>query len=470
MKEQGTQLALAETDAEFLREAADRIRTRMSRTVQDIIEIGRDLAKVQERIGHGNFLPWIEREFGMSDQTAYRFIHVATNMGDQIPHGVEFQPAVLYALAAPSTPVSVRTEIIERTAAGETVTVEDVRMLKLESLARGADGRLTPESKKTLAPLIKEIRAEKVEEKKERRAVREAELGAFQLALPQKKYGVIAADPEWKYVPYGDSDSGKLLAAENHFPTSPTEIIAARPVADIAADDCVLFLWATVPMLPDALTVMAAWGFTYKSNFAWRKSRPATGFWNRNQHELLLVGTRGHNVPAPAPGTQWSSVIDAPTRRHSEKPEQYLEMIEAYYPTLPKIELNRRGPARPSWDAWGNEAEAGSDTIIDDNGDAQALVELAAPETVPEAPGEEEVREEIERRIAAGELATIEAVETVKAKIAEVVQMAVEYAKTIDRLRKKNRDLVAFVEELRLSNKQALARAIEKEIAEGGAT
>jgi hypothetical protein len=227
--------ALAKTDAEFLREAADRIRVRMSRTVQDIVEIGRELAKVQERIGHGNFLPWIEREFGMSDQTAYRFIHVATNIGDQIPHGVEFQFNVLYALAAPSTPAEVRTEIIERAAAGEIVTAEDVRVLKLESLARGADGRLTPETRKTLAPLIKEIRAEKVEEKKERRTVREAELGAVQLALPQKRYGVIAADPEWNFEVYGNSDAGKLLAAENHYPTSSTEIIAARPVADIAA-------------------------------------------------------------------------------------------------------------------------------------------------------------------------------------------------------------------------------------------
>ena len=240
---------------------------------------------------------------------------------------------------------------------------------------------MTPESKKTLAPLIKEIRAEKVEEKKERRAVREAELGAIQLAWPQKKYGVIAADPEWKYESYGNSDSGKLLAAENHYPTSPTEIIAARPVADIAADDCVLFLWATVPMLLHATAVMAAWGFEYKTHFMWKKSRAGTGFWNRNQHELLLVGTRGH-VPCPAQGTQWSSVIEAPTRRHSEKPDQYLEMIEAYYPTLPKIELNRRGPARPGWDAWGNEAEAElaqGDSFDDDDDDADLAEARRAP-------------------------------------------------------------------------------------------
>jgi N6-adenosine-specific RNA methylase IME4 len=103
---------------------------------------------------------------------------------------------------------------------------------------------------------------------------------------------------------------------------------------------------------------MDAWGFTYKSNFAWMKDRAGTGYWNRNQHELLLVGTRG-NVPAPAPGTQWSSVITAPRGRHSEKPERAYELIEHHFPNLPKIELNARC-GRPGWDSWGLEAPSGS--------------------------------------------------------------------------------------------------------------
>jgi N6-adenosine-specific RNA methylase IME4 len=109
-------------------------------------------------------------------------------------------------------------------------------------------------------------------------------------------------------------------------------------------------------MTPQALEVMAAWGFRYVTNFAWVKDHPGTGYWNRNQHETLFVGTKG-KPPAPAPGMQWSSVIFAPVGEHSEKPERALEMIEAYFPTLPKIELNRRGAARAGWDAWGNEVE-----------------------------------------------------------------------------------------------------------------
>ena len=188
--------------------------------------------------------------------------------------------------------------------------------------------------------------------KAERRAERELELAANQRALPAKRYGVIYADPEWRFEVYS-RETGMNCTADNHYPTSPTEEICNRPVGDIAADDCVLFLWATAPMLPDALKVMDAWGFTYKSQFAWAKNRAGTGYWNRNRHELLLVGTKG-DVPCPAPGTQWDSLIEALVGRHSEKPEKFYELIEGYFPNLPKIELNARR-SRPGWDAWGNE-------------------------------------------------------------------------------------------------------------------
>lgn len=193
----------------------------------------------------------------------------------------------------------------------------------------------------------------RTEIKKEKRENREKVLGAMQSALPQRKYGVIVADPEWRFEPWS-RDSGMDRAADNHYPTSCTEVIAARPVADIAADDCILFLWATVPMLPDALKVMSAWGFEYKSHCIWHKDRVGTGYWFRNAHELLLVGTRG-NIPAPAMGEQCESVIDAEVSTHSTKPEKFYELIERYFPNLPKIELNARR-ARDGWDAWGFEA------------------------------------------------------------------------------------------------------------------
>jgi len=197
-------------------------------------------------------------------------------------------------------------------------------------------------------------------EKKARRADREAELGARQAALPDRRYGVILADPEWRFEVR--SEGGLDRSADNHYPTSALEAIKARDVASIAADDAVLFLWATVPMLAQGLEVLAAWGFAYKSHFVWVKPRVGTGYWNRNSHELLLVGTRG-NPPAPAPGTQWDSAIEAPIGRHSQKPADFYRLIEAYFPTLPKIELNARA-ARAGWDAWGNEAPDSSQPIV----------------------------------------------------------------------------------------------------------
>lgn len=196
----------------------------------------------------------------------------------------------------------------------------------------------------------------KSHEKKEARANREKLLGGMQQALPEKRYGVILADPEWKHVPW--SDQGMLKAADNVYPTSTTDEICARPVHTIAANDCALFLWGTVPMLPDALRVMEAWGFTYRSHCMWRKVYPGAqqgmGYWFRVNHEILLLGTRG-KIPCPAPGENWGSVIDAEVRGHSVKPDWQYELIESYFPNLPKIELNARR-AREGWDAWGLEA------------------------------------------------------------------------------------------------------------------
>jgi N6-adenosine-specific RNA methylase IME4 len=169
-------------------------------------------------------------------------------------------------------------------------------------------------------------------------------------ALPTKKYAVIYADPEWKFKTWDGLSGGG-----EHYNVSELEIIKQRDVGSISAKDSVLFLWAIQPMLPHALEVMRAWGFNYVSHCIWNKDKTGTGYWFINKHEILLVGTRG-DIPAPLPGTQWHSVIDAPRGKHSEKPKKFAEMIEQYFPLLPKIELNCRGKPRSGWDAWGAEA------------------------------------------------------------------------------------------------------------------
>jgi len=240
------------------------------------------------------------------------------------------------------------------------LTVEARREVAAQMVAAGVSQRDTAKalgvSQSTVRDDVSGNRAKPSKDystKAERRAQRELDLATKQTALPEKRYGVIVADPEWRYEPYS-RETGMDRAADNHYPTNATEVIAARPVQKISADDCVLFIWATVPMLEHAIQVMKTWGFEYKSHAIWDKIHIGTGFWFRNRHELLLVGTKG-NIPAPAMGEQFASVMTIARKEHSAKPDQFLEMIEQYFPSLPKIELNRRGPARSGWDAWGNE-------------------------------------------------------------------------------------------------------------------
>lgn len=192
-----------------------------------------------------------------------------------------------------------------------------------------------------------------------RRAEREAELADkiedAATTIGHQVYGVLYADPPWRLEPYS-RETGLNRAADNHYPTMARDALFDMEAMRAApARDCVLFCWATVPMLEDALEWMAEYGFSYRSHCVWVKDRPGTGYWFRNQHELLLVGVRGE-VPAPAPGTQFPSVMEAPVGRHSEKPPAAAAMIEALFPTTPKLELFARAP-RAGWDTWGAEAE-----------------------------------------------------------------------------------------------------------------
>jgi N6-adenosine-specific RNA methylase IME4 len=233
-------------------------------------------------------------------------------------------------------------------APSEPEPLHDIDLRRLEVAWEAACESAREELRRQIKPLAQQ-------EKAERRATRERDLAAKITALPTKKYGAILADPPWSFAVWSE-ETGMDRAADNHYPTQPIEDICKLDVASIAASDCVLFLWATAPNLIDALDAMKAWGFTYKSHYVWGKDKIGLGYWMREQHELLLIGTRG-DIPCPAPGQQRASLVMASRGKHSAKPERFAEMIEAYFPTLPKIELNRRGPPRPGWDAWGAEAE-----------------------------------------------------------------------------------------------------------------
>jgi len=180
-----------------------------------------------------------------------------------------------------------------------------------------------------------------------RRALRDAELGQPP-PLPERPFQLILADPPWQL---GSPDSDR--APDNHYPTMPLEEIKAIEVP--ACEDAILFLCGVACRLPEALEVMEAWGFAYKTNQTWYKGQGfGLGQWLRHRHEHLLIGTRGRFSP-PEEDLRPESVIVAPRRRHSQKPEQAYTDIERAYPHASKLELFAR-QARPGWTVWGKEA------------------------------------------------------------------------------------------------------------------
>lgn len=188
----------------------------------------------------------------------------------------------------------------------------------------------------------------------------------FSIAQIQSVGGfpVVYADPAWRY-----SNAGGNGAAENHYPTLSVEEIAALPVASIAARDSVLFLWATNPLLPEALTVMKAWGFEFKTvAFEWVKfyeksGKPFFGMgqWTRGNVEACLLGVRGKPKAQARDVSQLiieeHEILTAPVNRHSEKPAAAREKIERLTGAALKVELFARQRA-PGWDCWGNEVDS----------------------------------------------------------------------------------------------------------------
>jgi N6-adenosine-specific RNA methylase IME4/ParB-like chromosome segregation protein Spo0J len=211
-------------------------------------------------------------------------------------------------------------------------TVQDATTVK------AADAELFAQVKAGLLPANRAAR-------QVRRARQQRELGQAP-PPPEGPFQLICADPPWQL---GSPDSEK--APDNHYPTMPLEEIKALTVP--AAEDAILFLWAVACLLPQALDVLAAWGFDYKTHQVWVKDRWGLGARVRHRHEDLLIATRGCFSP-PDPSVRPDSVIEAPRRRHSQKPDLAYEMIERAYPHCSKLELFARAK-RSGWVCWGNE-------------------------------------------------------------------------------------------------------------------
>lgn len=181
-----------------------------------------------------------------------------------------------------------------------------------------------------------------------------------------RKFNLILADPPWRFKNWSMKEMaqrGEKWARRNGrspYDVMDTKNIAALPVADITAKNAVLMMWATYPKLTDALQVIAAWGFEYKTcAFTWVKLNKGgsgfkfgLGYHTRGNCELCLLATRGKGLRRVDNAVP--NLLIAPVRDHSQKPDETRDRIERLYGHIPRIELFAR-QERSGWVAMGNE-------------------------------------------------------------------------------------------------------------------
>lgn len=179
------------------------------------------------------------------------------------------------------------------------------------------------------------------------------------LARSHERFRTVLADPPWRF----QNRTGKV--APEHlrlarYRTMMLEEIEALAVAEVCAEKAHLYLWVPNALLPEGISVLRAWGFEYKTNLIWFKTRKdggpdrrGVGFYFRNVTEVVLFGIRGKDNRTLAPGRRQPNLISEQKREHSRKPDQLYEVIEACSPP-PRLELFAR-TERAGWTQWGNE-------------------------------------------------------------------------------------------------------------------
>ncbi|HWX63080.1 MT-A70 family methyltransferase [Bradyrhizobium sp.] len=183
--------------------------------------------------------------------------------------------------------------------------------------------------------------------------------------LVAHSYDVVVVDPPWKWKARSPNGEGK--SASKHYSVMTLDEIKTLPVRALLKKDAIVYLWATSPLLDEAIAIMKGWGITYKSCFVWRKVtrkgkvRMGCGYLARTTHEIVLVGTVGKprkftKVPA--------SCFDGIAREHSRKPDEFYQMITERTPGRRRADVFAR-EKREGWDVWGDEVGKFSSLIGD---------------------------------------------------------------------------------------------------------
>ena len=211
----------------------------------------------------------------------------------------------------------------------------------------------------TIAEVKKQEKIEDIKLKKEEYSKRIEDTKDISYSIDiyntDKKYRVIYADPAWSYNDKCEGGGVQSGGVEiRHYDTMSTKAICDLPINAIAEKDAVLFLWVTSPLLTDGIKVIDAWGFKYKTSFIWDKVSHNMGHYNSVRHEFLLIATKGSCIPDNKKLYDSVQVIEK-TRKHSEKPKEFLEIIDDLYQYGERIELFCRKNDKTNWNVWGNE-------------------------------------------------------------------------------------------------------------------
>lgn len=319
------------------------IRRLWDKSLENYLRIGEHLIAAKKEIGHGGFGVWVEATLPFGARTASNLIAVAERFGkirselksETVSDLPREYSTLMHILKLPAPVIA---EKVQSREISPDMTRNDAqRLVRTTQFAASAP----PPPPEDSSALGEDLR-----------------VSLPRLAATGQKFRVVCADPAWEFVAW--SKQGHDKNPDKYYATAAAKEFGTLPVADVCADDCVLFLWIVDWALPDALELIRSWGFEYKGlAFTWIKYWPGgpggrgTGYWTASGTERVLLATRG------APARQSTSVCELifaeRDRRHSRKPEDVQDCIEQLCGG-PYLELFARR-IRDGWTCLGNEVE-----------------------------------------------------------------------------------------------------------------
>ena len=173
--------------------------------------------------------------------------------------------------------------------------------------------------------------------------------------MKKQKYNIIYADPPWRY-----NENWGNGCVKHHYETMTFEDIKNMDIKGMSEDNCHLYLWVTNPFLQEGFELLKKWGFKYKQTITWIKTYKSgdpimgLGYYFRVCTEHCLFAVKGK---LPRIKKDMKNIIISPQRKHSQKPDEFRDIIIRHSGDLPRIELFARERTK-GWDVWGNEIES----------------------------------------------------------------------------------------------------------------